>query len=120
VLHSSARRIQGCFWLVLLPSKNRAGVAGLDSANFAEQVMYPNGWAVKYNLKTGQGRPEMNLKKKKITPMDVLERLNSEKFNQWYNSGNFNSWVTGEFPKEDPRRITQEQILDDIIQMFFK
>lgn len=56
---------------------------------------------------------------RKITPMDVLERLNSEQFAQWYNSGRFDSWITGEFPKDDPRRITQEQILDDIIEMFF-
>lgn len=55
----------------------------------------------------------------KITPMDVLERLNSQKFADWYNSGRFDSWITGEFPEGDPRRITQEQILDDIKQMFF-
>lgn len=48
----------------------------------------------------------------------ILNTLNRRKFADWYMRGRFDSYISVEFPEGDPRHVSQEDIIQDIIQMF--
>jgi hypothetical protein len=43
----------------------------------------------------------------------ILSTLSRQKFADWYNTGNFDKWITGDLPK-----VPQNQVKKDIAQMF--
>lgn len=52
-----------------------------------------------------------SLKRKLI--QNILNRLSSKKFADWYNSGNFDRWISGDLPA-----LEDEQISKDIESLF--
>ena len=48
----------------------------------------------------------------------ILNGLDKAAFADWYTVGRFDDYISGTYPKEDPRQPTKEQILADIIKMF--
>lgn len=59
----------------------------------------------------------MNEEQQKLAEK-ILETLNGQRFADWYNTGRFDTYISGEYPKEDPRQPTKEQILADIVKLF--
>jgi hypothetical protein len=47
----------------------------------------------------------------------ILNRLEGQRFADWYNTGNFNDYISGSRARGLPL-LTREQILDDITKMF--
>lgn len=43
----------------------------------------------------------------------ILQGLTRQKFADWYNSGNFDKWISGDLPK-----IPDNQIQKDIAELF--
>lgn len=43
----------------------------------------------------------------------ILEAIQGQKFADWYNTGRFDDYITGQEPK-----ITKEEILKDIVKIF--
>jgi hypothetical protein len=60
------------------------------------------------------------IKSRTIITIDekILKVLESHKFQDWYLTGRFESYITGEFPRDDPRQPTKDQILEEIRNMF--
>ena len=59
----------------------------------------------------------MNEKQKELAEK-ILHGMNMQAFNDWYNRGRFDDYISGTYPKDDPRQPTREQILADIVRMF--
>jgi len=55
----------------------------------------------------------MNDELKQKLIRNILNRLSSQKFSEWYNSGNFDRWIRGELPS-----VTDEQIQKEIESLF--
>ena len=49
---------------------------------------------------------------------NILLTLERQQFADWYTAGKFDTYITGEFPKGDPRRPSKEDILKDIVRLF--
>lgn len=47
----------------------------------------------------------------------ILAALERQKFADWYNN-RFDIFITAEFPKGHPKRVTKEMILADITRLF--
>lgn len=57
-------------------------------------------------------------KAQKALAQKILERLDTQRFADWYNKGAFDDYVTGAYPKEDLRHTTKDDILKDIVDLF--
>ena len=50
----------------------------------------------------------------------VLNTLEGQKFADWYTTGRFEYYITGEYPETDSRHITRDMMIDEIEKMFFR
>lgn len=50
--------------------------------------------------------------------IQILNRLESQRFADWYNRGRFDSYIQVDYPKGDVRHVSKELILEDIEKMF--
>ena len=57
-------------------------------------------------------------KEQKAMAEKILQRLESQKFADWYAGGALDAYISGFYEKTDPRQPTKEKILEDIVQMF--
>ncbi len=48
----------------------------------------------------------------------ILNGLEKQKFADWYNDGSFMDYISGTYPKEDPKCPTKEKIIEDIKRLF--
>lgn len=48
----------------------------------------------------------------------ILRGLEKQKFADWYNTGDFDNYIRGEYPDDDPRQPTPASIENDIKDMF--
>jgi len=55
----------------------------------------------------------MNDELKQKIIRNILNRLTSQKFSEWYNNGNFDRWVSG-----GPTVVSNEEILQDVEHLF--
>ena len=46
------------------------------------------------------------------TTKQVLEMLVRQNFYEWYNKGNFDTWITGDHPK-----VSDDQVISDLDEM---
>jgi hypothetical protein len=52
------------------------------------------------------------------TSEKIFEELTRQRFADWYTSGRFDSYITGEYPKGHEDHVSKEEILKDIREMF--
>jgi hypothetical protein len=45
--------------------------------------------------------------------MEILNALEGRRFADWYNTGKFNAYISGELPQ-----VTKEEIIEDIKRLF--
>jgi len=54
----------------------------------------------------------------KKTTKNIVKTLERQRFANWYQDGDFASFIEGRYPSDDPRQPNREQILEQTVQMF--
>ena len=48
----------------------------------------------------------------------ILNTMERARFSEWYARGRFDDYIIVSHPKEDPRHVSREAILEDIVKLF--